>query len=128
MWRPPLHLYPSAVKFYLVLKQNTSEHGASFSIGPSKTALLPIDIEVAPELCGHLTYFGTTVLVVQSYKYLGVLIDKHLSFDPALQRILAIGYDAIDTFVGTSNSIALPIPFQASYVPSRVASQVLYGI
>ena len=106
----------------------TSEHGPRFNVGPSKTAVLPIDIEVAPALHHHLRYFDIPVPVVESYKYLGVLLDKHLHFNPALQRILAIGYDAIETFVGASNSVALPLPFQACYVPSRVASQVLYGI
>ena len=106
----------------------TSEHGPTFNVGPSKTAVLPIDIEVAPEQADQLKYFNIPVPVVQSYKYLGVLLDKQLRFNPALQRILAIGYDAIDNFVGASNSVSLPLPFQACYVPSRVASQVLHGI
>ena len=74
------------------------------------------------------SYFDSEAPSVSSYTYLGVLLDSNLCFQPALQRILAIGYDAIESYLGALSSVGLPMPFQAMYVPSRVASQLLYGV
>ena len=93
-------------------------HGGSFNIGPTKSTVLPI---------GQSRYVSDTLAAVETYCYLGVVLDRFLNFGAQLSSMLRKGHEAFLDFLGCSLSIYLPFPLQATAVTSRIGPVVLYG-
>ena len=73
-------------------------------------------------------YFGAQVPVVDIYLYLGVLLDVGLCFAPHLNAMIGRGWAAFNSLLGAAYSHSLPMPLQASAIPSRVEQAALFGI
>ena len=74
------------------------------------------------------SYCGRTVPPVEHYRYLGVILDRLLTFKHHFASLLARGASAFDDFLGAANSLGLPVPLQAAAIPTRIASSILYGL
>ena len=102
-------------------------HGGTFNVGPSKSAALPIGATCYDAEDPGAEINGVRVGRVETYKYLGILVDRWLSFSPQLQYLLKRGRIAFAEFAGAAESMQLPFPLQAAAVMHRVAGNVLYG-
>ena len=103
-------------------------HGGTFNVGPSKSAALPIGATWYDAEDPGVAIKGVRVGRVEAYHYLGVLVDRWLSFAPQLQHLLKRGRTAFAEFAGAAESLQLPFPLQAAAVMQKVAGNVLYGI
>ena len=106
----------------------TATHGGSFNVGPSKSAALPIGRTFLDHDVGGLSLDSCPLPKIESYRYLGVLIDRHLSFNGQLLAILGKGRRAFEDFFGCASSIDLPFPILSAAVPQRVVANVRYGL
>ena len=104
-------LWSGAVSF-------THTQGGTFNTGPSKSAVLPIGVS---------RYVSDTLAPVEQYTYLGVVLDRWLSFSAQLAYLVRKGREAFLDFLGCALSIFLPMPLQACAVSSRIEPVVLYG-
>ena len=75
-----------------------------------------------------MTYFDREVPCVDSYTYLGVLLDITLSFENHFRMMIARGWSTLNTFLGAACMYQLPMPLQANEIPSRIEAAYLYGI
>ena len=106
----------------------TGTYGSTFNVGPSKSAAMPIgDTFFDHELPG-LALNGCSLPRTESYKHLGVLLDRHLLFVNQLNVILAKGRRTFEDFFGCASSLDLPFPVMASAVPLRVIANLRYGL
>ena len=70
----------------------TSEFGSNFNFGPTRLAILgPIGSEPCRLLGPSATYFDKIIPEVDSYRYLGVLLDIALYFEPHFKSMLVRG-------------------------------------
>ena len=65
---------------------------------------------------------------VEVYKYLGVFIDRLLSFELQLKYLFQRGRQAFLAFNAVTHALLFPFPMQAAAFPCRVESCVAYGI
>ena len=65
---------------------------------------------------------------MDTYPYVGVLLDRHLSFQGHLPQLLSRGWDTFNSFLGAADSTGLPVPMQAESIPLRIEAVALYGI
>ena len=94
---------------------------AQFNHGRTKTAVMPLfgSPEPLQEEVG--------CAIVHSYKLLGVLIDAGLTFEPQLDRMLALGRAGFAEMFHLAETAGFSIPVEAQQVIIRVEPLVLYA-
>ena len=92
--------------------------GAEFNFGPAKTAILAC-CDSPPATLEHLA--------CDSYKLLGVLLDKQLSFDSRSKQLLKIGAALFEELTVVAQQSGLPPPVQAAAVVERIEPVILYA-
>jgi len=107
----------------------TQAFDSTFNVGPSKSAIMgPVGADRSDLQGATVTYFDTEVPCVDSYPYLGVLLDIALSFENHFKMMIARGWSTLNTFLGAACMYQLPLPLQANEIPSRIETACLHGI
>ena len=71
---------------------------------------------------------GRYTPTMNSYPYLGALLDLKLTYAPHLATMLSRGQDAFNCLLMNAFCQGLPLPFQAGVIPTRVETAALYGL
>ena len=89
----------------LAAGQFAATHGAAFNVGVTNSAAMPIGTTHIDAEESGLLLASMSLPRVELYKYLGVFLDRALSFEPQLKYLVQRGHQAFREFVGVADSL-----------------------
>ena len=117
-----------ACSFWNQCELYTCQRGPRFNLAPHKSACMPVGNTDVPSMDHLPRYLRARLPLVFAYKYLGILIDSDITFQPHFEQAMAIFNAAFFKLRSAVASLHLPWILCPAVVPQRVESVALNGI